>query len=479
MVRSGAAFAILAVCMVTQCFALQAKQTTQVDGKVLTYTATIDTQPVQDRTGRKVAEMVYTAYTVESADKAQRPVTFAFNGGPGASAVFLHLGAIGPKRVAFGGPHDSPSDPPVLLENPGTWLDFTDLVFVDPIGTGYSRALVPDEEAKGLFWGGKQDIEYLARFIQEWLSRNGRMASPKYLVGESYGGYRIPKLIYELQAQVGVGIRGAVLISPSLDSAQEFDAEFSPLPWMVSLPSMAAAHLDREGTLDADRMAAAIDYARNDYLRDLMRGKSDPAARDRMIARVTELTGLDPRFVRRSGGRIEVAAYVRERDRSRQRLASQLDPALEMVDPFPAAPEQRVDDPVFVRMMAPTTSAMTDFVTRVLGWKPETPYITFNRTLNSTWEEFADGREPQFLSVAELRQAMSADPRLRILIAHGWSDINCPFLTSVLIVDQMSASLKANRIGVKEYPGAHMFYERPASRMALREDVRALYQSPW
>jgi carboxypeptidase C (cathepsin A) len=454
--------------------AAQVKQVTHVDGKALAYTLTVDSLPVKDESDSKIGEMVYTAYTIDGSLK--RPVTFAINGGPGASSVFLQLGAIGPRRVSVGGMTDTPSDTPTLVENPGTWLDFTDLVFVDPIGTGYSRSLLPDGPSHEHFWGARQDIEYLARFIQQWLNQHGRLTSPTYLAGESYGGYRVPVLIHELQTRTGLGIRGAILISPALDSAQEFDPEFSPLPWMVTLPSMAAAHLERAGQLSAATIAPAIEYARNQYLRDLMAGRSDPDARERMVARVSELTGLDPEWVRRSGGRVEVTSYVRERDRDRQILASQLDPALTLVDPFPAAPEQRIEDPVFVRMLAPTTSAMMDLATRVVGWKSDARYIAFNFAINSSWEDFADGREPQLQSVAELRQSLSADPRLQVLIVHGWSDINCPFLASQLIVDAMPSTLKDGRISVNKYPGGHMFYERELSRLALRDDVRALYQ---
>src|ERR1700677_2112838 len=164
-------------------------QTMQLEGKTLHYTVTVGTLPVRDSKGALSGEVVYTAYTVDGKD---RPVTFALNGGPGASSGYLNLGAIGPKRVAFGAQGDSPSDRATLADNPGTWLDFTDLVFIDPIGTGFSRSLVDEAETKKLFYGATPDIEYLSLVIYKWLVQNDQLLDKKYLVGESYGGYRGP-----------------------------------------------------------------------------------------------------------------------------------------------------------------------------------------------------------------------------------------------------------------------------------------------
>ena len=164
-----------------------------------------------------------------------RPVTFALNGGPGASSVYLNLGAIGPKRVQFGAEGDSPSDPATAVDNPGTWLDFTDLVFIDPVGTGFSHSRVDEDEAKKRFYNPKADIEYLSRIIFDWLVKNERLTSRKYLVGESYGGFRGPRITYFLQTRLGVAMNGVVLVSPYLDPAAYTDRELSPLPWMLTL----------------------------------------------------------------------------------------------------------------------------------------------------------------------------------------------------------------------------------------------------
>ena len=204
------------------------------------------TLPVFDKDGKKSGEVVFTAYTVEGKD---RPVTFALNGGPGAASVFLNFGAIGPKHIEFGEQGDSPSDPATLKDNPGTWLDFTDLVFIDPIGTGFSRSLVSADETKKQFYSTEPDIQYLSRIIYDWLVKNGRLSSRKYLVGESYGGYRGPRITHYLQSQLGVAMNGVVLVSPYLNPTLDENGDVSPMPWMLTLPSITAAHLEREHKL--------------------------------------------------------------------------------------------------------------------------------------------------------------------------------------------------------------------------------------
>jgi len=217
-------------------------QTIQLDGKPLNYTVTVGTLPVFDKDAKKSGEVVCTAYIVEGTN---RPVTFALNGGPGAASVYLNLGAIGPKRIKFGDEGDSPSDPATLHDNPGTWLDLTDRVFIDPIGTGFGRSLVSLEESKKQFYSTDADINYLSRIIYDWLVKNGRLTSRKYLVGESYGGYRGPRITHYLQTQLGVAMNGVVLVSPYLNPAIDENGDISPIPWMLTLPSIVAAHLER------------------------------------------------------------------------------------------------------------------------------------------------------------------------------------------------------------------------------------------
>ncbi|HET6633353.1 MAG TPA: peptidase S10 [Rhodanobacteraceae bacterium] len=444
---------------------VHASQTTHVDGKLLHYTVTVGWLPVRDDKGTMTGQVMYTAYTVAG---KHRPVTFALNGGPGASSVFLNLGAIGPKKVDFGVEGDAPSDPATLHDNPGTWLDFTDLVFIDPIGTGFSRALVDDKKATKLFYSTDNDIKYLSRIMYDWLVDNGRMTARKYLVGESYGGFRGPRITDYLQTQLGVAMNGVVLLSPYLDPAAYSDRYVSPLPWMLTLPSIAAARLEREGKLTPSAMASIIAYTRGTYAETLMKGRSDPAATDAMIKKVTELTGLDPLFVKRSGGRIDTQAYLREVYRAEGKLGSRYDSNVTAWDPFPYAPHQRTGDPILNGIIAPTTTAMVHFITQTVGWKFVGRYNALSYEVNRLWHNDHDADQG---SVKQLRESVANDPNLRVLIAHGWDDLSCPFMASVLIVDQMPAMGEPDRVQVKEYPGGHMFYARAASQAALRHDV--------
>ena len=444
-------------------------QTMKLEGKPLYYTVTVGSLPLTEN-GKKTGEVVFTSYTVEGPD---RPVTFALNGGPGAASVFLNLGAIGPKHLAFGDEGDSPSDPAKLTDNPGTWLDFTDLVFIDPIGTGYSRSLVAADETKKQFYSTDADIHYLSRIIFDWLVKNGRLNSRKYLTGESYGGYRGPRITHYLQTQLGVAMNGVVLVSPYLNPGLSDNADISPVPWMVTLPSIAAAHLEREHKLTPEAMASVMAYTSGEYASDLLKGRSDPQATPRIVKRVTEMTGLEEEFVRLAGGRLEIGAYLREVFRERGKIGSVYDSNVTGYDPYPFAPEQRTNDPLLESIIAPTTTAMVDFVTRVAGWKADGRYNTLSYEVNSQWDH--DSRALRTGAVPDLRQAVAADPKLRIIIAHGWNDLSCPFMGSVLTVDQMPLMGDPTRVAVHEYPGGHMFYSRPGSQAALRTDVQAMF----
>ena len=248
-----------------------------------------------------------------------RPVTFAFNGGPAASSVYLNMGAVGPKRIQFGAQGNAPSDSTVTTDNQNSWLDFTDLVFIDPIGTGFSRSLIDADKTKKAFYANDPDIKYLSKVVFDWLVKNGRLRSPKFVMGESYGGYRAPRIAYHLQSRIGVGITGLVMVSPYLDPASGDGATaLSPLPWMIDLPSMAAAHLENQGKLTPAAMAEVEAYVRGPFATDLLRGRADPEATARLVQHVTELTGLDPALVQRMGGRVEFG-YLPARDPSQRR----------------------------------------------------------------------------------------------------------------------------------------------------------------
>ena len=339
------------------------------------------------------------------------------------------------------------------------------------MGTGFSRSLVPMEETKKRFFGVKEDVAYLSRVVYDWLLKNQRLASPKYVVGESYGGYRAPAIGHYLQRQLGVAPAGVVMVSPVLDARTRGAADISPLPYVTTLPSMAASQSERQGRAPSVETQAEVEaYARGEFTTDLMLGASDPAAVSRVVARVTRYTGLDPALVRRMGGRVDVRTYLRELYRDQGRLASIYDPNVTAFDPYPWADNQRAGDPILDSIVASTTTAMADFMTRTVGWKVMGRYNALSDEVNENW-----GNRSQSESVEDLRMALAADPKLKVLIAHGWDDLSCPYFASRLIVDQMPREAGAARTTLAVYPGGHMFYSRPDSMAAFRSDVMALY----
>jgi len=447
-------------------------QSTVIAGKAIAYDVTVGTIPLFDAKGKKTGEVVYTAYTMPSKGGV-RPVTFAFNGGPGASSAFLNFGAIGPKRVQFGAQGDAPSDSAVARDNGNSWLDFTDLVFIDPVGTGFSRSLVDEAETKKQFFTAQADIEYLSRVVFDWLNKNGRMTAPHYLIGESYGGYRVPRVAYYLQSRLGVGLNGITMVSPYLNPGASGADEnaLSPLPYMISLPSMTAANLERQGKLSGPAALAEVEaYDRTEYAVDLFRGRSDPQAIERLTAKVSAFTGLDPAIVRRSEGRIDTGTYLREIHRAEGKIGSVYDSNVTAFDPFPEAPQQQSNDPILDAIIAPATSAAVDLVTNQVGWKVNARYNLLSYEVNRAWD-----RDNSDSPVTDLRKAIANDPKMHVMIAHGMDDLSCPYFASRLIIDQMPGFGVQQRVKLSLYAGGHMFYSRADSAAQFRRDALAMY----
>ena len=448
------------------------RQSAVIQGRKIDYIVTVGTIDLRDDTGKVTGEVVYTAYTLPGIRAADRPVTFAMNGGPGASSIALNLGALGPKRVDAGRNGDRPSDPSVLRDNPNSWLDVTDLVFIDPVGTGYSRSRLDAAGTHAAFLTPESDIAYLSEVIHRWLAREDRMQSPKYLVGESYGGYRVPRIAYRLQTQLGVGLKGIIMVSPSLTLPllSENDT-ITPLKFAFAVPVMAAINLEASGKVPSHDLMAPIEaYARGQYVTDFLAGRADPAATARLVANVSRYSGLSPDTVGKLDGRVDVATFLRERGRGVGKVASFMDGAVVADDPFPASPSSDNDDPILAGD-APRAQAMTDFLARTVGWRVDTRYIASNYDLNARFD-----RDRSDSAVNELRKVMANDPAMRVMIAHGYNDFACPYLASRVIVDQMPVRNMGERVVLRVYPGGHMFYDRPTSAAAWRGDALALYR---
>jgi carboxypeptidase C (cathepsin A) len=440
------------------------------------FKATAGAIPLYDASdGSLQAEVAYVAY-VKSEAEPVRPVTFVFNGGPGSSSAYLQLGAMGPWLLSLD--HIKPSTPPTLVPNRDTWLDFTDLVFVDPPGTGYSRIAASGEGPRRQFWSIDGDAQALAVFIRKWIERTGRQSSPKFLVGESYGGFRVPKIARFLQEGQDVGVNGLVLISPVLDFGFRNLSTRLPERWMSALPSMAAtareAKAGGEGGFDPAALADVEDYAAGDYLRDLMRGPRDQAAVERISAKVAEYTGLDPELVRRLGGRVDSSTFEREFYRRQALVASSYDATITAPDPDPSAARSHYPDPMLSAMAAPLTLAMTELYRNVLHWRVEDQYRLQNGEVTRNWD-FGRGRgSPQVLD--DIAQVMAADPHVHVLVTHGASDLVTPYFETKLILNQLPSTV-ADRAVFALYGGGHMYYSRDKSRGVLRADAQALYRA--
>ncbi|RDJ23163.1 peptidase S10 [Bosea caraganae] len=447
-------------------------------GRTLRYTATAGALPVRDQSGRVLAEIAYVAYVLDrdqGAPATARPVTFAFNGGPGAASAYLNLGLMGPRRLPFGRQGDVPSMPPLLVDNADTWLDFSDLVFIDPVGTGFSRFAPGGGEARGLLWSVEGDYKSLSRFIANWLRQNDRLASPKYLVGESYGGFRAPKIASELQTSDGVGVSGIIMLSPVLDFTYQRDAGGSPLRWVVSLPAMAAVKLERDGKLSQQALTDAERYATSDYLADLLKGPRDRDAVKRMTERVSALTGLDRALVEQLGGKVDAGTFLRALDRDKGLVGSPYDGSVASLDPDPEAARSRAPDAVLGAITAPLTSAMLGYYASELNWRPDGRYFLLNDEIARRWS-YGQGRGDRE-SMHELRSALALDPRLQVIVAHGFTDLVTPYFESKLLLDQLPALGDPARVQLRTFPGGHMFYARDASRAGLREAARVMMES--
>ena len=438
-------------------------------GKV---TATAGMLRLNDAKSAPLADLAFIAFQETGAEAKARPVTFVFNGGPGAASGWLQLGAVGPWRVALDTKNGVPSGSPELLANAESWLDFTDLVFIDPPGTGHSRILATADEARRRVWSVDGDIEILSEAIRRWLDQANRSVSPKFILGESYGGFRGPRLVRRLQSYEGVGIAGLILLSPLLDTHEE-SGFINPFGWVDRLPSEVAAARAAKGPVTRESVADAEAYAGREYLTDLVRGERDTAATARMSERVAALTGLDPALVRRYRGRIDTDVFLHELGRAEARVASMYDATQTIADPFPHRALSNYPDPTLEGFVAPVTSGMVALIAGKLNWRPDSIYHLSNESAFGAWDWGKGMGRPQ--SVGALQMALALDPGLRVLIAHGLFDLRTPYFTSARIVASLPDDGLASRVRLTVYPGGHMFYARDASRAAFRDDARALY----
>lgn len=431
----------------------------------IAFKATASTVPVKDaQSGDTLAEIATLAFTRDR-DATTCRVTFAFNGGPGAGSAWLNLGAVGPWRLPLAGA--VPSTPPRLVDNQESWLEFTDLVFIDPPGTGFSR-LPANEAARKHFLSVDGDIDMLAAMIRRWSEREHRETCAKYLLGESYGGFRAPKIARALQESKNVGVDGLILISPVLDFAW-IEGRNAPLVDAARLPSLVASRIAPKNRA---ALAEAESYARGEYLTDLFSAPNDEAALGRVVGRLATLTGLPPDTLRRLGGRVGTQDFMRDSDPSGRTISSAYDGAVRGLNPFVS---HDAADPVLDGLRAPLAQAMSRLTFEKLKWPVgDVSYEILNDRVSHGWD-WGQGRRAQE-SLSDLRRVMALDPRVKILVAHGLSDLVTPYFATRLLLDQSFNVGAPDRIGFVALPGGHMFYAEDSSRAALRDAARKMIE---
>jgi carboxypeptidase C (cathepsin A) len=441
------------------------------NGAELPYTATAGTIDLIGQNAQRTAKIFYTAYVAKDR-RPDRPITFAFNGGPGAASAYLHLGLIGPRIVGFGRSGDD-GRAPELVDNAESWLPFTDLVFIDPVGTGWSRA-ANDEVARN-FYGVRQDAESLAKFIALYVQRNERLSSPKYLAGESYGGFRAAKVATAMKDSQGLLPAGIVMVSPFLDGRFLANSD-DPVSAALQLPALGAARMEREQTFTRERLAEIERFAMTDYLVTLAGPSPAGDAGAAFYRRVSEITGIPVETVERTRGFL--GDIYGKQVAGSGRVASPYDASYTVPDAYPEASYSQHDDPILDGYTRAYGAAFASYARHELGYQSEMTYTLLNEEVNRRWEwNGSRGGDSRALSSVsgDMRDLLSVIPGMRMLIVHGYADALTPYGASRYVIDHLPPGLAGGRVDLKTYAGGHMFYTRTASRQAFAVDAGAFY----
>jgi carboxypeptidase C (cathepsin A) len=442
-----------------------------IAGGKLAYTATAGTLSLFDQSGERSAAIYYTSYVASTADTTRRPITFAFNGGPGAASAYLTLGLVGPRIAEFTG-NDAPATR--LRDNPQTWLAFTDLVMIDAVGTGWSRPAKAD--GGGPFYGVRGDAQALAKAIALYLSKNGRGNSPKYLLGESYGGFRAAKVSQTLRHEQGIVVSGIIMLSPLIEAGLTFGGSRSALGAALQLPSLAAAELERKGSFSKEALAQAESFALTDYLTTLAGPRPQGDAAHNFYARVAQITGLPADTVAKSRGFIR-DAYVKHLRSAEGKIVSRYDATFAVADPYPEQDAARGPDPLLDGLTRVYGALYSSYARDELGFKTEMTYILLASDVAGKWD-WGEGSGRGSASVSDdLRELLALIPSFRLLVAHGYSDMVTPYAVSRYVLDHLPPIGDPARTQLALYRGGHMFYIDPQSRQTFSADAKTFYQA--
>jgi carboxypeptidase C (cathepsin A) len=455
------------------------QHTITIGGKKIAYTATAGTL-ILKKNDKPWASMFYTAYTRDDVpDASKRPLTFCFNGGPGAASIWLHLGALGPRRVEMGPEGEQPKPPYHLVDNESSPLDFTDLVFIDPVSTGFSRP-VPGEDA-AQFHGFDGDLESVSEFIRLYSVRSQRWGSPKFLAGESYGTTRAAALAQHLLKNQGIYLNGITLVSSVLNFETISFAAGNDLPYALFLPSYTAAawyHKKLPPDLQANfekAIGEARKFAGGDYTVALMKGdKLTASERAGAVKQLARFTGLPEEFIAETNLRVSMQRFAKELLRKDRRTIGRYDSRLEGVD-RDAAGETPDYDPSYASVQGIFTSTFNDYIRGELKYETDLTYEALtDKVLPWNYQRFQN----RYVNVADmLRDAMSENPNLKVMIANGYYDLATPFFATEYTVSHMGLEpALGNHVNLTYCDAGHMLYTKKSCLEALDKAMAEFYQ---
>ncbi len=456
------------------------KHSIRAGGRTLNYTVTTGYMPVRnERTGETEAKIFYMAYTLDNA-AAKRPLMFSFNGGPGSSSVWLHLGALGPKRVKMLDDGMMPPPPYELVDNEHTWLTETDLVFIDPVGTGYSRATKAEFAQK--FFSVQGDIQSVGEFIRLYLSRNERWSSPLFLVGESYGTTRASGLAGYL-FEKGIAFNGIALVSSVMNFQTIRFADGNDLPLILILPSYAATawyHKRLSPEMQAMPLKQILEeaetFASGEYAAAMLKAERlTPAEKESLLNNYSRLSGLSKTFVEQNNFRVELQEFLKELMRQNRRTVGRLDSRFTGIDPN-AAGDNPDFDPSMTAIRPPYTAAFNDYVSRDLKFKSELEYYILGGGITSPWNWNVNNGYAD--TSGALSSAMRKNPFMKVFVASGYYDMATPYFATEYTVAAMNLDPTLRRnITTAYYESGHMMYIEVNSLRKLKEDAARFIQN--